>query len=462
MKKQLFQTLATILFLSLLLACSGSKRMTKKGDKLAEAGLHDQAFGYYDKALNKKPSNVKAIIGFKNTSQIVLDDLLSDFFRYKNENNHREVVYTYRKAKKTVDIANKHSVKLNIPSHHEADYKKSLAIYLERRYKEAKSELAKEAFKESSKILSEIHQLDAGYKDVAELLNYSDLEPVYRSAKTAYENKRFREAYHLFSRITSYKDSKKMQKQAKKEATFSIAILPVKVERGSKRDAESINSSLIKDLNALRDPFIKILDRSLTDKILREQHFSLSNAVNAESAVNAGELLGAKVLLYGKLIRIDKSFRKQKPIIKKGYVASQKRLFDKETGLYKDVTNYTKTNYEEHSGKSSVRLVYSYQLISTETGETLLSDHIEIEKKDEVNYAKFDGKHELLFPGIWADIDKDSRSDIVYTEVQQVKPFRDQFKERSELKKTSTLQSEIIKELCAKISSAIAKYNPES
>lgn len=435
--------------------------MTKKADKLAEAGLHDQAFGYYNKALDKKPSYVKALIGLQSTSQIVLDDLLSDFFRFKNENNHKEVVYTYRKAKETVAIAAKHSVRLTIPSHYEADYKKSLSIYLDKRYKEAKAELEKEAFNKASKILTELHLLDSSYKDVSELLNYSDFEPVYRSAKTSFKNKKYREAYGLFSKIVNYKDSSKLKKESKKLATFSIAILPIHVERGSKRDAEIINSTLIKELSALKNPFIKILDRSLTDKILREQHFSLSNAVSAESAVNAGEILGAKVLLYGKLIRVEKSYRKEKPLTKKAYVAFQKRLFDKETDLYKDVTTYKKTTYEEHQGKSSVRLVYSYQLISTETGETLLSDHIEIEKKDEVSYSQFDGNKDVLFPGIWAHEDKDSRSDIVYTEVQQVKPFRDAFKERSELKKTSELQSEIVNDLCKKITSAIADYNPE-
>lgn len=462
MRRRLFHFLPSLLFLSLLMACSGSKRMTKKGDQLAEAGMHDQAFGYYDKALNKKPGYVKALIGFQNSSQIVIDDLLSDLFRFKNENNHKKVVYTYRKAKECVAIASRHNVKLNIPSHYEADYKKSLDIYLETLYKEAKQKLEKEDFANASKVLTEIHQLNSSYKDVSELLNYSDFEPVYRSAHAAFKNTKYREAYALFSKISSYKDSSKMKKEAQKQATFSIAILPTHVQRGSKRDAENINAALIKELSALKSPFIKILDRSLTDKILREQHFSLSNAVSAESAVNAGELLGAKVLLQGKLIRIDKSYRKEKPATKKAYVAFQKRLYDKETDLYKDVTHYKKTTYEEHKGKSSVMLVYSYQLISTETGETLLSDHIEIEKKDEVHYSQFDGDHSILFPGIWADQDKDSRSDIVYTEVQQVKPFRNLFEERNDLKKTSALQSEIVKELCTKVSTAIAHYNPES
>ena len=84
--------------LGLLIACGGSKSLSKKGEKLEEAGLYQESANLHYQALLKKPHNIDAQIGLKKNGQMVLDDDLEDFFKAVSMKDNEKAVSTFLAA----------------------------------------------------------------------------------------------------------------------------------------------------------------------------------------------------------------------------------------------------------------------------------------------------------------------------------------------------------------------------
>ena len=60
------------------------------------------------------------------------------------------------------------------------------------------------------------------------------------------------------------------------------------------------------------------------------------------------------------------------------------RKYDEETEKYFYETVYDKIKYQEYRGNTSVQVGFQFQLISTESGEILLTKLINLNRRDEV------------------------------------------------------------------------------
>ena len=445
----------------LLVSCTGTKKMTKKALAFEEQGMYNEAANYFFDALKRKSSNTDAAMGLKRTGQLVLDDVLANFFKAHTSKEYKSSVYTYLKAVNWKADAAVYKVNLEIPNYYVDYYNEDLGFYLTSIYDKALSFLDKEDFDKGLSFLDEILRLNPTYKDVAELKTYARLEPIYRKGTLALENKKFRKAYYLFAKTIAYKDSEELKAYALKEAQYPIAMLPFENATSSVNTHKSFESQFLNLFINKKNPFIKIIDRVHIETVLSEQELGLSGLVDSQTAARAGDLFGAKALLVGRLVSLDAKYNKPKAVKKKGWESFKQKKFNAATKEYDLITKYTKVKYNEFEGSVYVNLTIEYKLISTETGEILATNLISDKRKDSVKYIEYEGNTKNLFSGSWVSKQEASESDHRNTSYNDRKKIQNLLKANKNLRTKEDLQSVALKNVSTKAVAEINKYNPE-
>ncbi|MDB2442547.1 CsgG/HfaB family protein [Flavobacteriales bacterium] len=451
----------SFLVLFILVSCTGTKKMTKRALAFEQQGMYTEAANYFLEALRRKSTNIDAAMGLKRTGQLVLDDLLAAFFKSHTSKAYKNSVYAYLKAENYKSSAAAFTVSLEVPSYYPEYYKEDLAFYLAAIYDDAMSCLDKEEFDKGLSYLDEILQLDATYKDVAELKTYARLEPVYRNANLALETKKFRKAYYLFGKTITYKDSDELKAYALKEAQYPIAMLPFENATTTANIHKSFESQFLNLFIKDKNPFIKIIDRVHIETVLNEQELGLSGLVDSQTAAKAGDLFGAKALLVGRLVSYDAKFSAPKATKKKGWESYKQKKYNAATKEYDLVTKYSKVKYNLFQGISYVNLTIEYKLISTETGEILATNLFTDKREDQVKYIEFDGNTKNLLSGTWVSSQTDSESDRKNTGYKDRKNIQGLLKANKNLRSKADLMRIVLKNVSAKAVSEINSYNPE-
>ena len=118
MKKYIYLCLLSFL----LAACNSPKSLYKKGIKLQEQNLHEQACLYFTQSLDKKPEFTEANQALKISGQRVVNNYLDEFFKSKNFQKVKEAVYLYRSALLFQKKVEKYKIPIEIPAHYTKDY----------------------------------------------------------------------------------------------------------------------------------------------------------------------------------------------------------------------------------------------------------------------------------------------------------------------------------------------------
>lgn len=465
MKKPILLILSSVLILTAFQSCSGSKKMTKKAVQLEEANMTEEAARYYLIALQRKETNVDAQIGLKKTGQVILNEKLSDFYRAFGQEEYRDAVYAYRDAKNYFESVQNVHVKLDFPEYYEEYYNEAKEVYLSERYEVAQKALDEERFAVAKEVLTEIAGFDPEYGDLEELRHYAKLEPKYREAKAALGAKKYRTAYYLFDSILQdkdYKDSKALQLRCREQATYTVAFLPFENSTESDGSADAIAAAIIKDILQSNDPFLRIIDREHLEILLNEQELGMTGLVNQQTAANAGNLVGARAVLSGHLVRMTEDRGSEKREIKKGYHAYVDKILDKETGKYNSITRYDKVYYKQYEKENKVSLAFQYKLISSETGEILMSDLIELNESDKQEWARYDGDDRYLYPGTWERRDKPSSSDRVFTSRSQRRQLERLLEASDEVASIDELAGQLYRTAGQQVARKLITFNPES
>ncbi|MBI34346.1 MAG: hypothetical protein CMP67_03180 [Flavobacteriales bacterium] len=461
-KPFLFFFLATI-----IVACNGSKAITKKASKLAEAGLHKDAVSFYIQALNKDRSNVDAQIGLRKSSQEVVSFYQTKFFRDFNLNNYKSAVYSYMEIEEFKSKVDHYNVEVNIPNHVFEDYKFAKKKYLEEEFELANKLMSEEQFEEAEAVFIEIQKIEPNYKgeDLKNLKEIAQLEPPYRKGTEYLDLGKNRAAYYEFKRVIDknpgYKDSKFKLEEALLLAEFPVAVLKIKNLSFFKGGAAIVEANIINDLLANKGPFLKVLDRTHMDKVLNEQYLSMNGWIEGNGAVKTGQLLGAKAILSGKLLSIKSQNNPPQMKRKKGYKRRSEKFYNPQTKKTETKYVYDKIFYNNYQGYNQVSVSFQYILVSTETGEVLDSGIEEKVMRSEVNYNTYSGNYKNLYPGIWSLKFQDSPGDRVYTNRSQVNNFRRAFTSNKNIKGSSELRMEALKIISSRVASKIYSFNPE-
>lgn len=458
-----FKLILCSLFILTLTSCDTPKSLTKKGDKFAERNLYQDASIQYMKALDKKGDFIGAKEGLRSSGQKQVNAYLDDFFKSKNFGDKRASIYHYRNANDIKEKIKKYNITIDIPSTYTTDYNSLVDDYVSTIYFEAMDLLEKENFSESEKLLKEVALLKPNFKDVNDLKNVATFEPIYRKANEFLELEKFRSAYYEYDKIPdSYQETKQRKALALEAGLFTIAI--VKFENATRQSGgESAISALVSDkMMKLNNPFIKLVDRTYTQSFIDEQIMGLSGQVAENTNAQAGELIGAKAIISGKLV----SFSKQKnPIVrteKKAWAERKVRKYDEETEKHFYETVYDKIKYQEYRGSTSVQVGFQFQLISTESGEILLTKLINLNRRDEVHFAESNTNYRNIVPGNWRWQSKQSPNDVVETSYSQKRALRNLFKNKKTLLSVNALANDIYQEIAIEVSQMVNNYNPEN
>lgn len=406
----------------LFAACSPSRTFTKKANKLAEAGLHDEASFAFIQALGHDRTNIDARVGLRLSGQQALNGYLDRFFRAHSQQQYQESVYAYRKADGFHKDVSALNIELEFPSYYEQYYEEDLERYLSELYLKGSEQLTAKRFKESEAIFREINTLKPNYRDVGSLKQMSIIIPAYEAGTQAFEVEQYRKAYGHFDKVfalnPNYRDVNELRRVTKERATLTIAVMPFENSM-SYTYTTNLTSFVVSDLAKADNEFIVVIDREHTQKVLQEQKFNLAFGSNDGSALRAGELMGAKLILTGRVLDLgirnpDISHKE-----KTGYESYKEKVYNPEKKRTQMVTRYRKVMYSEFTGSSSVRMKVQYQLISAESGAILLSDVFEYSEVDEVNYISYDGNASNLFAGVWRSRTDAHASDRVYNSFSQ-------------------------------------------
>ena len=446
-----------------LVSCDTPKSLTKKGDKFAEKNLYQDASIWYMKALNKKVDFIAAKEGLRFSGQKEVNAFLDDFFKSKNFGDKRAAIYHYRNAKQTKEKIKKYNINLDIPSTYTTDYNSLIDDYVSTIYDEAMDLLEQENFFKSEILLKEVALLKPNFKNVNDLKNVATFEPIYRKANEFLELDKFRSAYYNYDKIPdSYQETKQRKALALEAGLLTIAI--VEFQNATRQSGgESAISALVSDkMMKLNNPFIKLVDRTYTQSFINEQIMGLSGQVAENTNAQAGELIGAKAIISGKLV----SFSKQKnPIVKtekKAWAERKVRKYNEETEKYFYETVYDKIKYQEYRGSASVQIGFQFQLISTESGEILLTKLINLNRRDEVHFAESNTNYRNIIPGNWRWQSKQSPNDVIENSYSQKRALRNLFKNKKSLLSVNALANNIYQEIATEVSQMVNNYNPEN
>ncbi len=452
------------LFIGLLILTGcASKRYTKKGAKYEVAGYYDKAAEMYLLAVKKNSKNVEAQIGLKKAGQLALYQFLDDFQKFYQTDNTREAVYAFVKADDWYNRTQQVGCLLDFPSSHRDDFAEVKKIYLRNRYNEAADLLAREEFANAELIFTEILTLDPAYNDVASLKKTAHYEPVYRKALDDFKNSKYRSAYNGFNTIVTevgqYKEASVYKDKALEQALITIAVLSFTNQSHEQKIETYLRGAIIKSLLELNSPFIKVVDRDVSEVIKAEQLRTLEGKVDGTISAQAGKTLGVKAFLTAS---VD-----QYSVINSGIIKEPTKAFVKEKyvetvkGQEVEKVKYIKTTYTRCSQNIEIQCRFRYQLISAETGAVLIADVITLTRTDEVKYAEYNGSTEKLVPGNWSSEKGQEELMEVQDSEQAVKALKNEFKARKQLRTQTELYSDIQSEITKQVSQKILKYDPE-
>ena len=398
-------TLGTFVLIASVLitgsGCNSPRSLAKRGAKMEEAGMMEQAANFYYTALQKDRNHVASLSGMERAGQAVLMNRLADFDAAVLENNRAAAVKAYESADAYLKKVEGVGVRLNFPETKRMLYAQVKNAHMDDLYNRGLGYLEAENFSSAQVDFDEIVRLDATYKDAKQLADVSYCEPRYRRGKSALAEKRYRTAYNHFSecvnRKADYKDAAAIRSQTLSEGIYTVALVPF--TNGSDRPnmEAKVRSYVQQELTQSQDPFLKVVDRDNQELILREQRLALSGAFDDRTAVEVGNLLGARALMKGTVVDCSVSQSPLKSEARQGFESYQVEKVNSEGKKYYE-TAYRSVTYYEYFQNRRVNLTFNLVLVSLETGATIFSKMIQQTEEDEVHYVRYNGNAKNLFP----------------------------------------------------------------
>tara|TARA_B100000795_G_scaffold193603_1_gene147891 strand:+ start:1735 stop:3087 length:1353 start_codon:yes stop_codon:yes gene_type:complete len=443
----------SLLLTILIIGCSGSKNMLKKGTILEHNKQYIEASNFYFESLNRKSTNVDATIALKRVGKIVLNQYLNEFYKEDAMGNTKSAVYAYLKASEYQKKLNKFKVYESIPDHQLEKYRSVKETYLQNLYEEGQNLMEELSYKNAENNFIEVLKFDSEYKDAKNLKDIAYVEPIFIKAKQQLEDENYRDAYNNFElvlkRIPNYKDAKESKAEALELGRHTFLIFTFENASNKQHIETKISNYISNELSNLNDSFLRLVDRSSFKKIMKEQELALSGFVDESTAAEIGKLFGAQTAISGKVTSYSHKVLQSKPQKKNAaepFTVKKKR----EDGEgYIAETKYKKVNYTNYTKSVDVHIEFQYKVISLQTSEILLSDIIELSSKDIVSYSIYSGDSKKLHPMSDSGVDKNKSS---------INKFRSQFSKRRKLKSEQELSNDLFKSISVKATEKITQY----
>ncbi len=387
------------------MACDSSLKFVQTADKLATEGNYSDAADNYNTALLTNPTNTKAKLGLQKSAQMVLDAKFSSFTKKVVEGSNEDALRQYNYCKDYLNNLKNVGVYLNWQTLYDQLYEETKQEFIGKQYDIGLSLMKENKFDKAELAFDRILEFDSSYKNVSVLRIQSVVEPLYNQGLKYMEVENYKAAYKNFGQVASfdatYKGTLQLLDLSLQKASLPIAAILVSKKTFTNREDVSFYEMLVARLSKSKNPFLKVIDRTHLEKLLKEQELGMTGTINAETASKAGKLIGAKYFL---LIDVsDVIFDEMKPTtsIEKAYESFSQRIVN-ETGDAQSVIKFKKVDYKETKQYRKVEARVSYQLVSVQSGQIVSSEVFSDEKADAHVYARFDGNKENLYPSLLA------------------------------------------------------------
>lgn len=384
------------------ISCATSKSFYKKGIKLDEAGMSEEAAEMYMKSLAKKNTNVNSKIALKKTGQRALNEKLDDFNKSHMLEDHDQAVYEFEIAKLFFDRVDGYGIKLELPNHYKERYESSVVVYKEQLYIEGVTLYEAKNYSEATRKFNKISGYDPTYKDIQDYKVLTFAEPLYEKGMLAYEREEWRKAYKYFDQIhkknPEFRDVTELWQSSLDYGTFPVAVVPFEHAPSDKAKSEKLHSSILGEITSIDNPFVKVVDRENIDQLIEEQTLGLSGVVEEGTAAQVGKILGAKGMITGEILNYSQSLGRLKKKTVQAFEAYQVTVKNEETGKEEQVTKYKPAKYFDYYNKNEITFSVQYKCTSLETGQIIFSKVYEKTTSDEIHYAVFNGEGKKLVP----------------------------------------------------------------
>jgi hypothetical protein len=390
--------------LLLFSSCDTSLRYVQIADKFAASGNYADAADNYYTAYSLNPGNVKAKQGLEKNAQLNLDAKFNKFAKFIVEESIEDALRQYNDCKLYFQNVKNIVVEIHWPNVYDKLYETNKDEFVSKQYQEGINLMKDEKFEKAELSFKKILEFDSSYKNVSALHSQSLAEPIYEKGLKNFEQQNYKLAYKNFLQVSSmdasYKNTSELLDESLKKASLPIAII-VYDKNDEKLDLKnSFYFHVVSNINKSQNPFLKVIDRSNTEKLLKEQELSMSGMIDYTSAAKAGKMLGVKYFLILNIGNVNIEEQALKATIKIAYDSYTHEFADKNTGQIQSEILYRSVNYLDYSAYRKLNSSIAYQLLSVETGEVVLSDIYQLEKSDYVNYAKYSGNPRNLSPSI--------------------------------------------------------------
>jgi tetratricopeptide (TPR) repeat protein len=373
----------------LLVSCSTYKSQLQDAKEYEEARMYSKALSLYSELLVRKETK-EALIGKKRVVEAIIRENYDGPIRMycmQEKLCEAEQLYSelsiFVEKNKSLDVKEPYGLKDFIVQ--------SKRTYCESLYKQAESDVLAFKYDDARVKLNLIRNFFEDFPNLDYLESLCVLYPNYYLATKSMDEGRLRDAYKALKRIEaidpSFKDSKKMMESCLKQGRVTVAYVAV--------DRENVNNDVEKEMGAHvtqslldnKDPFLTLLDRDYTSKLLEEQKLGMSGLYDEKTLIEAGKLVGAQYILLGEIIEYSADQKLNDYGFKKGYLG--KTIGD------------TKVKYRQWNKKFSLQMKYRISMVDSETGETLFNSVYPLNKMSEVDWAEYNGDYKMVYPGDW-------------------------------------------------------------
>ena len=382
--------MALVVFTTVLLvSCSTYKSQLQDAKEYEEARMYSKALSLYSELLVRKETK-EALIGKKRVVEALIRENYDGPIRMlcmQDKLCEAEQLYselsTFVEKNKSLDVKEPYGLKDFIVQ--------SKRNYCESLYKQAESDVLAFKYDEARVKLNIIRSIFDDFPNLNYLESLCVLYPNYYLATKSMEEGRLRDAYKALKRIESvdpsFKDSKQMLESCLKQGRITVAYVAVDRENVNDDVEKEMGAHVMQSLLDNKDPFLTLLDRDYTSRLLEEQKLGMSGLYDEKTLIQAGKLVGAQYILLGEIIEYSADQKLNDYGFKKGYLG--KTIGD------------TKVKYRQWNKKFSLQMKYRISMVDSETGETLFNSVYPLNKMSEVDWAEYNGDYKMVYPGDW-------------------------------------------------------------
>ena len=380
----------TLLFLALVLVgCSTYKSQLHDAKEYEEARMYSKALSLYSELLVRKETK-EALLGKKRVVEAMIMENYDGPIRMlcmQEKLNDAERLY----SELSVFVEKNRQLDVKEPFGLKEFILQSKQAYCESLYKQAEADVLSFKYDNAKEKLRLIRSFFNDFPHLLYLESLCELFPNYYLATKSIEEGRLRDAYKALKKIEaldpSFKDSKQLLDSCLKLGRITVAYVSI--------DRSNVNDEVEKEMGALmlqsllenKDPFLVLLDRDYTSKLLEEQKLGMSGLYDEKTLIQAGKLVGAKYILMGEIIEYSADQKKNDFGVKKGFLGK--------------TINDTKVKYHLWNKKFSIQMKYRISMVDSETGETLFNSIYPQSKINEINWAEYNGDYKMVYPGSW-------------------------------------------------------------